>query len=649
MPETNMSNLMANWDTMSMEELGSSLLARKGEMAARAAKQRKKDDRIAMAMGVLMAGQTIFKNAVDNRLEENNAIGALRQGQADVRQNQIQKIAPLYNHMQNFRGDTKYTNADEFIEAFANSADFDAFVNALGPDMDAMFKGHIELDTSTGTGSALTARRQLSKGIAKNMYEGWGDFNSQMRGLFTIGAEEDLYSRLTGLSAGDLEIVLAKRLADQNRQLRKSGRITNVVDNVKNVLDSFGLAYDYDEDKQERLTALKARLDAGELTEEDYALALEKEKKRINIFREISYEKEAWEITMDKVSPYATMKELGDQMKSNPAYGDWTEKGMAIDDWSGEGALIDTYLNDLNSLYNNNYRMGLDKTWGLGSAPMIGNLNVFNEVDQLQEELRGDIGKQYYAGYKRRIAGLMARLQEDQEFNKAMFNTNTPIRDINEIARRATAYVIGVSAKHKSEIVAADLPFGKQGMNFDHSFDTVDRTIYGMFRIEDGQFIAEQAFWNMDFDHSRLGALEEEIKHIMGNLTNISEQDRLTLQNKLIEAINPVENFEGLATAEFKANMKNAYDIDWNMTNAEIVDSINAMGDDISWEEAYEFFMQRQPDVIKKSRKTIEDDRPRTQDRGQLPTLEELQPEEEDYWYDPRRMEDELYGTFSPY
>ena len=193
MPEqTDMGNLMANWDTMSMEQLGSSLLARKGEMAARAAKQRKKDDRVAMAMGVLMAGQTIFKNAVDNRIEENNAIGALRQGQADVRQSQIQKIAPLYNHMQNFKGDTEYANSDEFMEAFANSSDFDAFVNALGPDMDVMFKDHIELDTSTGTGSARTGRRQLSKGIAKNMYEGWGDFDSQMRGLFTIGAEEDL-------------------------------------------------------------------------------------------------------------------------------------------------------------------------------------------------------------------------------------------------------------------------------------------------------------------------------------------------------------------------------------------------------------------------------------------------------------------------
>ena len=623
MPETNMSNLMANWDTMSMEELGSSLLARKGEMAARAAKQRKKDDRIAMAMGVLMAGQTIFKNAVDNRIEENNAIGALRQGQADVRQNQIQQVAPLYNHMQNFRGDTEYANADEFMEAFASSADFDAFVNELGPQMDAMFKGHIELDPATGTGSALTARRQLSKGIAKNMYEGWGDFDSQMRGLFTIGAEEDLYSRLTGLSAGDLEIVLAKRLADQNRQLRKSGRITNVVDNVKNVLDSFGLAYDYDEDKQERLTALKARYDSGELTQEDYDLALEREKKRINIFREVSYEKEAWEITMDRVSPYATMKELGNQMKSNPAYGDWTAKGMEIDDWVGDGGLIDTYLNDLNSLYNNNYQMGLEKTWGLGSTPLIGNLNVFNEVDQLQEELRGDIGKQYYAGYKRRIAGLMARLQEDQEFNKAMFNTNTPIRDINEIARRATAYVIGVSAKHKGEIVLGDWTPG-QGMNFEHSFDTVDRTIYGMFRVEDGQFIAEQVFWDMDFDHSRLGALEEEIKHIMGNLTNISEQDRLTLQNKLIEAINPTHMFEGLMDPAFKDLMKDTYDLDWNMTNAEIVDSINAMGDDISWEEAYKFFMERQPDAIKNIRQKIDDDRPRTQDRGQLSTLEEL-------------------------
>ena len=55
-----------------------------------------------------------------------------------------------------------------------------------------------------------------------------------------------------------------------------------------------------------------------------------------------------------------------------------------------------------------------------------------------------------------------------------------------------------------------------------------------MFRVEDGQFIAEQAFWDMDFDHSRIGALEEEIKHIMGNLTNISEQDRASRKIRFI-------------------------------------------------------------------------------------------------------------------
>ena len=62
MAEDKLNDIMQSWDTMDIGELGSSLLQRKGDIAKASAKAAKKDERIAMAMGVLMAGQSLYKN-----------------------------------------------------------------------------------------------------------------------------------------------------------------------------------------------------------------------------------------------------------------------------------------------------------------------------------------------------------------------------------------------------------------------------------------------------------------------------------------------------------------------------------------------------------------------------------------------------------
>ena len=70
MADKTMENLISNYGDMSIEELGGSLLQRQSDIAAERAKEAKKNRRFQQAMGLLTAGQAVFKNAVKKRLKE---------------------------------------------------------------------------------------------------------------------------------------------------------------------------------------------------------------------------------------------------------------------------------------------------------------------------------------------------------------------------------------------------------------------------------------------------------------------------------------------------------------------------------------------------------------------------------------------------
>ena len=70
MADDTMENLISNYGDMSIEELGSSLLQRQSDIAAQRAKEAKKNRKFQQAIGLLTAGQAVFKNAVQKRLKE---------------------------------------------------------------------------------------------------------------------------------------------------------------------------------------------------------------------------------------------------------------------------------------------------------------------------------------------------------------------------------------------------------------------------------------------------------------------------------------------------------------------------------------------------------------------------------------------------
>ena len=70
MADNDIGSLISNYGDMSIEELGGSLLQRQSDIAAEQAKEDKKNRKFQQAMGVLMAGQAIFKSAYNKREKE---------------------------------------------------------------------------------------------------------------------------------------------------------------------------------------------------------------------------------------------------------------------------------------------------------------------------------------------------------------------------------------------------------------------------------------------------------------------------------------------------------------------------------------------------------------------------------------------------
>ena len=133
---TNLEEIISNWDSMDIGELGTSLLARKATMEKAAAKRAKKQEKREMAMGVLMAGQALFANGANKRIAERTAAGQLDQ------QNSPEQITDL-----KITGNI-YTILDEMEKIEMPSLGSDAEAGEP-PDLDTTPDASLQRDDET--------------------------------------------------------------------------------------------------------------------------------------------------------------------------------------------------------------------------------------------------------------------------------------------------------------------------------------------------------------------------------------------------------------------------------------------------------------------------------------------------------------------
>jgi len=101
MADNSMENLINNYGDMSIEELGSSLLQRQSDIAEQRAKEAKKNRRFQQAIGLLTAGQAIFKNATQKRLKELDELQSFNMQDNVEQSQQIKTLGRIGANMPN--------------------------------------------------------------------------------------------------------------------------------------------------------------------------------------------------------------------------------------------------------------------------------------------------------------------------------------------------------------------------------------------------------------------------------------------------------------------------------------------------------------------------------------------------------------------
>ena len=101
MADNSMENLISNYGNMSIEELGGSLLQRQSDIAAAQAKEDKKNRKFQQAIGLLTAGQALFKNATKKRLKELDDLQAFNMQDNVEQSKQIKTIGRIGANMPN--------------------------------------------------------------------------------------------------------------------------------------------------------------------------------------------------------------------------------------------------------------------------------------------------------------------------------------------------------------------------------------------------------------------------------------------------------------------------------------------------------------------------------------------------------------------
>jgi hypothetical protein len=136
------SDIMSNYESKSMEELGSSLLQKQSDDRAANNKRNKKSQRVGQALAVLGVGQKIFKNAYDKRKEELDKKGLFMMSNQDSQVKEIQQVSRLVQNLpdKQFFIDNKDLNQNELVKLYLEKNQNSLVYKQFTPVVDSFIK-----------------------------------------------------------------------------------------------------------------------------------------------------------------------------------------------------------------------------------------------------------------------------------------------------------------------------------------------------------------------------------------------------------------------------------------------------------------------------------------------------------------------------
>ena len=226
------SNIMSNYQDMSVEELGSSLLARQEQQREASAKASKKNQKVQQALGVLLAGQAVFKTAFSKRQEELNEMKTLDLLNVENDAKKLGGVADIFSVIpENYFKDL--TPEERTNKFFSDRTLSNQFKNKLTPLINSQLKSvYANTPDFTATPEYNSIVEYGSRNVLLNIFKDNKNekFYNDLQQLDpTTTSREELFSNYINITGKQLTQQKTRLYKQMENQLRKkSGLIGGV-------------------------------------------------------------------------------------------------------------------------------------------------------------------------------------------------------------------------------------------------------------------------------------------------------------------------------------------------------------------------------------------------------------------------------------
>lgn len=240
MADNNIGNLISNYGDMSIEELGGSLLQRQSDIAAEQAKEDKKNRKFQQAMGVLMAGQAVFKSAYNKREKEIEARKIFQQSNNATQAKEINTISNVLSVMPETWHEDK--PIEERVELFMDSEYKGALEAKLRKPIDAVIEAASPYDFQAFKNDGVYYRQTFDNALKNTVTEYLTDnkyktYEKELSDL--LGQPDRVEAIKKGMGLSEFELSKAERVYFDG--LKDKYRNIGIVDSVKNIFSKIGI------------------------------------------------------------------------------------------------------------------------------------------------------------------------------------------------------------------------------------------------------------------------------------------------------------------------------------------------------------------------------------------------------------------------
>ena len=461
-------------EVRSIDEIGKSLLAKQASIRKSQRKRSRKDERINKALGVLMAGQSVFQSALSRRMKEYDSVNKLSQLRTKAQTPRINYQSKLYQSLLPYikEGQDWETNYENWEK---DNVGKEAFINLTTP------KVHTLIEGTKGSGiyetpDLISTYRPLeiaaAEKMAKESFKNWDAFRLGL--LEFTGTEisnDEMLKLYTSMDSADTDIRKAQIF---NKHVSRMTGTPVSPANLRNLFSklSFGLIKPTEEGN------IFSRI--GDVPPEIAAFQ--------NVVKLIDHDALIMEVVSTKLSTHRNWKNITDE------------------DYGKIEALFDSFSNEKFERNNLSHSIGKNR-WDEAKAQIDYNPSLKSDIITnsgglanrflRDSNFRKEITKRYAAGeYTQEIPS-----SNEVKLFEQRITTPVGAREI------AIMTVIGTSFKDKQSIFSWDVQPHK-GNNFDVDFSIVDKLLTPAYELKDGKLTPNNTSGNV--------TEEDQIRYVQG-------------------------------------------------------------------------------------------------------------------------------------